>query len=272
VRCLLLLPNSSYKLKVISIATSDSNKSFFFHNCLEVHDPFFSNSFKTVGVSLKIAKYEESNEETLTMAVWDINSSKRFDFLYPTFFRGAAGCLLFFNASNYDKSDSLEQWINKIREYTNYIPIILIGTCLKNGNDIDLAVLKKYVAEFNVDDVYLLENNDIPQCTTILNSLALKILENIGTKFTIEKLKNHLSAEERELYNKFINRFSTCPICKKSNHLTYLNRFYFSKVPNVVQLRKSLLSLLIKMNDFKYPNEIALGIPCCRCHDKFFTN
>lgn len=264
----------SYKLKVIAVGPQESNKEFFFNNCLQINDSYFSTSFKTVGVSLKIAKYTADEDETLTMAFWDINGSKRFNFLYPTFFRGAAGCLLFFDACNYNKDNSLENWINRIRDHTNYIPIILIGTCHEENKDIDIELLRKYMEEFRVDDLFIIKKNDVALCSEIINRLAIKILENIGTKSVIEKLKNQLSKKEEELYNMFINRFDTCPVCQKKNHLTYLNRFYFSKIPDVIKLRKSLLKLLDKLNYYEFDQEkrIFVGIPCCNCYNRYFTN
>ncbi|MHA1688209.1 MAG: hypothetical protein ACTSUN_02560 [Promethearchaeota archaeon] len=266
----------SYKLKVIAVGPPNSNKSFFFDHCLGIHDPYFNNSFKTVGVSLKIAKYSTDQEETLIMAFWDINGSQRFDFLFPTFFRGAAGSLLFFDASDFDKQENIEYWINKIRTYTNFIPIILIGTNKEERqNDVDYDVLRNYVDEFQIDDLFLLNQNDPEQCSLIFTTLANKLLENLGTKSFIEKLKSQLTREEKKLYYQFLEQFALCPICKKKNHLSYLNRFYFSKVPSVVRLRNSVLNLLEKFsnnNSQTFPKEITLGIPCCRCYEKIFTN
>jgi len=73
----------------------------------------------TVGVDIKTAECVYENDLYVTMSIWDISSSPRFQYIYPTLFRGAAGCLIFFDNMNSNMNSNqlsnLEYWINMIR-------------------------------------------------------------------------------------------------------------------------------------------------------------
>ena len=51
------------------------------------------------------------------------------------------------------------------------------------------------------------------------------------------------------LLDKFIEHFETCPICKASNHLNYLQEFYFSAEPHKKEMKQQLLNLLVNLDE-----------------------
>lgn len=87
----------------------------------------------------------------------------------------------------------------------------------------------------------------------------------------IRRLSN-LTEEEINAYMKFLDYFSTCPICHKRNHESYLKKFYFSMERSKIEIRKRLLHLMKNSNNIKkqYLNKIKLGVPCCTCFKAIF--
>lgn len=70
------------------------------------------------------------------------------------------------------------------------------------------------------------------------------------------------------LLDKFIEHFETCPICKCSNHLNYLEEFYFTADPKKVIMKQQLLNLLVNLDE--EDEKLTLGIPCCNCYKEIF--
>jgi len=70
------------------------------------------------------------------------------------------------------------------------------------------------------------------------------------------------------LLDKFIEHFDTCPICKCSNHLNYLEEFYFTADPQKVKMKQQLLNLLVNLDE--EDKNLTVGIPCCSCFKEIF--
>lgn len=102
----------------------------------------------------------------------------------------------------------------------------------------------------------------------------LERLRQIMNGDIIENDENYLNLteDEKETFNNFLDFYSECPICKKSNHKYYLKRFYFDENPFIINLKKILLKILNDPEDFKtsHFNKISYGIPCCECFNLIF--
>lgn len=69
----------------------------------------------------------------------------------------------------------------------------------------------------------------------------------------------------------FLKFFRNCPICFRENDTFYLESLYFSDKPEIVEIKKRLLSLMKKFKYIDYKsNKITLGIPCCECFETVF--
>ena len=262
--------SSSIKLKVVAVGHR-SVKNIFFRNCNQISKAFSESSLMTLGVSIKIGCY--SNDDNLTMSIWDISRRQRFRAFCNTFFRGAAAFLLFYEISDKQTYSEIEEWINLIRTFTAFIPIFLIVYKSDLKIKIGFGDIVKLVEEHQIESFYLLSVRKRIRSSNIFNNISQKILENIGTESSIKKHKNTLSTEELEIYWKFINFFSSCPICGKLNQLYNLNRIYFLSTPHQKKFKESLLNLMKQSENYDnlYINRIKVGIPCCSCHQKFFS-
>ena len=94
-----------------------------------------------------------------------------------------------------------------------------------------------------------------------LDRLKELIINNPDTKIAA------LSESEKQIFFKFINKFSICPICGNQNHYFHLKRFYFSEDKQI--MKNSLLSLM-RLNYRKF--KLNYGVPCCNCFKKFFED
>ena len=238
-----------YKSKLIAVGPSCSGKATFFKS--SSLNSFFSKDYiVTIGVSIKTAEYVNENNDMVTMSIWDISSSERFRFMYPCFFRGAIGCLLFLDLINDNKMKELNFWVNLIRSLTINIPIFLIG----NRTDLIHEELNEFFQN-NLIEAYFDNSN---QGTDILNRMGRLILENYGSHSKLD----FYFRQQNIHYEKFINFFSTCPVCRKKNDRSNLYQLYFSKTPKLENLREKLLDLMEKSEKFTniYLNQMTASI------------
>ena len=264
---------SSYKSKVIAVGSRNSIKEAFFKSCEPIFSSCCDASYWTIGLSINIVEYSDENEDSIAIALWDINTGERFRFLLPNFLRGASGCLIFLD-SNYLLLDNLNYWLNLIRENTDFsIPIYIIGSTNDLKNRAYHPKIISFVEHNNLEGFYLISPERVKTNSIILNHLSRKILENSKLKPRYLNLEEDLNSEIKSHFQKFINFFLFCPICGKENHRSHLSKFYFTQNPQLKLLKEKLLLLMDQSKDFDYiyENEIKIGIPCCSCFDKFFS-
>ncbi len=263
---------SCYKTKVIFAGTPESGKETFFHNCSAILQ-FNNESLWNIGVSFKIADYIGDNGDKLTMSIWDVNGNQRFKFLHGNFFRGAVGSLVFFDPLNNTSFIRLHYWINSIRNNTDNIPIFLVGKEPKDKTKLDFSKIQEILEIYHLDGLFM-SNDKSTENEQILNQLGQRVLENIESEPSISDLEEELDPYEKKIYEKFLNYFSDCPLCKKSNHKSYLKKFYFTQKSEQKKLRDELLFLIDNSKSIKnyYKNQVSVGIPCCSCFNKIFSN
>ncbi len=90
-----------------------------------------------------------------------------------------------------------------------------------------------------------------------------------GDTKEIDEEYENLSNEQKKICDEFLEFYSICPVCKGENHKDDLLRFYFEKSENTMKLREKLLKLMDKSKNFI--NKINIGIPCCQCFKKIFS-
>ncbi len=266
---------SSYKSKVIAVGSDSSVKELFFKSCEHKFSSCCDTSYWTIGLSIKIIEYSNEDEDSIAIALWDINSGERFQFLFPNFLRGASGCLLFLDYSKDQLIEDLNDWLDIIRENTDYnIPIFVIGSSNDLKNRVNYKEILDFIENHNLDGFYLISTETRSRDTIILNQISRKVLENLKLRPNSFSIEDNLKAERRSQFQEFIRYFSFCPICGKENHKSYLSKFYFNQNTYPRSFKENLLLLMEKSKRFDkiYENEIKVGIPCCSCFEKFFSN
>ncbi len=91
-----------------------------------------------------------------------------------------------------------------------------------------------------------------------------------GTNYRFKSL----SEKEKKEFRSFLIFYSTCPICKKENHGSYLEKFFFSRDSRKKKIKEKLLELMeVERNVNDYGTyQITCGIPCCECFEEFFKD
>lgn len=258
----------AFKSKIIVLGPSNSGKEFFFNNCSQISNLGYEKSYWTIGISIKTASCTIENEDYLTVSMWDINLNERFKFLYTTFFRGARGCLFFFDLAVSESLSILNYYLDDIRLMAGNIPIFIIGYSADSNNIIDNEELNQFVVNNYLEGCFLLPN----QIDLIVDELGRRIVGDLRISASLENLKYKTKSKENKKLERFMKFFSLCPICGKSNHQTNLKTFYFSTNPKFIKLKRQLFMVMNNAEDFDniYINKIKLGIPCCSCFNKVF--
>ena len=235
-----------------------NNRGFKHHN----NDDYFH-----IGVNFKLIDCLVNNEDNYLLQIWDFKVLKDFQFLYPSFCKGAKGALLFFDVTDYNSFKELSFWIKTIRKIAGNIPIIIIGTKIDLGNRVVLEnEISELMRRYNVNCVYYTsfkENNQ----TIIFKHL----IENIDHYSYIGEF-SIIASEFHEDFEEFIRYFSDCGVCGRTLHSSYLKRFFYSRKHETIKLKNRLVDLIEESKDYDdiYYNEIRLGIPCCKCYKDIF--
>jgi len=168
---------SSFKLKVILIGR-DLVKNRLIQRIIK--NRFAVNYKLTVGVDILTKDVEFDLNEFATLSIWDIGCQERFEFIRSTFYRGAAGLILFFDLTKEDTFTEVRNWFTEIVQTTGDTPFLLIGnfvTLLKKGNK---AFFRKEVSRFaeNEGGIYIETSPDeINALENAIYALTRKIIE-----------------------------------------------------------------------------------------------
>ncbi|MHA2429442.1 MAG: hypothetical protein ACXACC_00275 [Promethearchaeota archaeon] len=261
--------SSSFKIKVVAAGWEPAKKDFF-QKCKRNINSFFNGCYITVGVDIKTASYSNEYDDRLTMGIWDINSSGRFRFIYPTFFKGAAACLLFYDISIPQSFEQLNDLMQHIRSDARYIPIFVIAYKSHIKDKTNFEEINDFIEANDIAGFYLMAIRKEFRASQIFDEITVRISEYI---FYHRAEMPKISDNEKRLYKKFISAFSRCPICLGKNHKSNLSRVFFSKDSRTKKLKENLVDLMNFSENFddNYLNKIKIGIPCCSCHNKIFS-
>ena len=90
----------------------------------------------------------------------------------------------------------------------------------------------------------------------------------LGDSNELEEKYKKLPADQKKIYDEFIDFYSKCPVCKGDNHREDLLKFLFDDLDSSVRLKEKLLSLM--KSNIDLTKQIEIGIPCCDCFKKYF--
>ena len=111
-------------LKLIVVGEGGVGKTTLIHRYLTGN---YLDQRMTVGSGFATRDIEVEGV-VITLAIWDFAGEQRFRFLMPHYCRGALGCILAFDLTRLTTFYHLDEWLTIVRENTENIPIILVGT------------------------------------------------------------------------------------------------------------------------------------------------
>ncbi len=115
---------SSFKLKVILFG-SDLVKNRIIQRIIK--NRFAANYKLTVGVDILTKDVEFDLNEDATLSLWDIGTQPRFEFIRSTFYKGAAGIILFFDLTKEETFMEARNWFTEIVKTTGNRPFLFVG-------------------------------------------------------------------------------------------------------------------------------------------------
>ena len=249
--------------KIIMGGASKSGKTTFLNG---TYFPFNDDEFFHIGVSFKLIECLVNNEDSYLLQVWDFKVMEQFKCLYSSFCRGAKGALLCFDVSDRNSFNELDYWIKTLRQISDNIPIILIGTKNELNRAISDNEIIQFIKHYRLDGIFF------SSITNFNREMIFKqLIQNLDKASKIKEFAIFLPEYDTQFKN-FIDFFSICPICKRKLHFNYLKKFFYSKNKQLIALRDKLLELIDRSIDFSdmYYNDIDIGIPCCKCFELFF--
>lgn len=277
----------NFIFKIIIAGANNTGKTTFLLNHIDIGTSVSDIGYP-IGLSFGIAEFTMGEEDGCKLQVWDIKDHERFRFLNPNSFRGAKGCLLFFDVSNRATFNALYEKIEVIRANTIDIPIVLIGSKYDLTHKINIDEIDELIKTHNIAGFFYSSPNFPNGRNVILSELTRIILEKFQyqvSDLTLNEinypyfynLRNDSSRAKREViidpvFREFLKFFSRCPICGSANHESYLESFFYRTDSNAQKYKDRLLELMEESSEFDeiYYNKISIGIPCCSCHKKFF--
>ena len=133
---------------------------------------FTSNTKMTIGVDFAIHHLKLPGVGKITLQIWDFGGEERFREMLPSFCLGASGCLLFFDLLRPHTFHELDEWIKIIRDNTNDIPIILLGTKYDLiESEEEISISQDLIDEF-------MKNNNIKQFLYVSSKTGLNVKES----------------------------------------------------------------------------------------------
>ncbi len=258
--------STAFKLKVLALGEKES-KEFFFKHSRDFVYRFQSNYKLTVGVDILSAEcYFNDCGDTASLSLWDIGTQERFAFIRYTFYRGAAGCLLFCNLKSLGENDNLDEYLSEVRTYSSRIPVYLVCYLPEDLLGFNLQLLDRFVEVREIIRYFIIPN----QLDAVLVEFTRDVLAN-RSEIDVDNLNNTEIFKEKEIFFKFLRYFRTCPICNNVNHISYLRRFFYDANPISVKIKKKLLWFTENCGDplQDHKSILKIGIPCCSCFKKY---
>jgi len=189
--------NYDYNIKLLMIGDSNVGKTSILLRY--VNNQFSSAFISTIGIDFQI-KYIKVNNKNIKLQLWDTAGQERFRSITVTYFRGAQGAIITYDATDRSTFDNVKKWMDDInKQCAKNIDVFLVA------NKIDLEryrvvskeegeeLAKKYKISYfecsaktgeNIENLYF----------NIATIISKKIIEK-DPKINIIKLNNEAVAE-----------------------------------------------------------------------------
>ncbi|PAA82250.1 hypothetical protein BOX15_Mlig031168g2, partial [Macrostomum lignano] len=130
-------------IKLLLIGDSGVGKSCLLRRFAENSFDESQNATPTIGVNFKIVQ-NEIDGSSIKCQIWDTAGQERFRTITSSYYRGCAGALLVFDASNRDSFDSCERWLQELRASA---PESVHAVLVANKSDSDEAAVTQEEAD-----------------------------------------------------------------------------------------------------------------------------
>ena len=158
-------------------------------------DEDFKDTLFTIGIDSKIQNLKKNNLN-ITLKIYDTAGQERYRSIVQNYYKGADGIILMYDITNKNSFESIEQWINNIKESSNYenIGLVVVGNkCDLENNRVvkkeEKELLEKKIEMKIIEASAKLDIN----VKESFNLLIDKMIEKKSNKFSLSntiKIKN----------------------------------------------------------------------------------
>lgn len=147
----------------------------------------------TLGASI-IKLTIETDENPITLQLWDTAGQEQFRSLVPLYFKNASTAVVVFSLDNIESFHNIEHWIQQIKSYAKAdIPILIVGnkldiiqdestfetaTCWCESNNYPIV----YVSAKTGENIEILKSSLVKFTDTIVKNMKSCIDEPVTTK------------------------------------------------------------------------------------------
>jgi small GTP-binding protein len=147
----------------------------------------YHDSLLTVGTGFaarRLVINDGHGEQAVKLQIWDFGGEKRFRFLLPKFCVGARGAVLSFDLNRFSTFLKLNQWLELIRNNTDKIPIILVGTKADLQRSIDRKEVIEYAQKQGLKAYFETSSKDNLNVTPAFEYIAKQMLEYLRNRIS----------------------------------------------------------------------------------------
>ena len=158
-------------------------------------DEDFKDTLFTIGIDSRIQNLKKNNLN-ITLKIYDTAGQERYRSIVQNYYKGADGIILMYDITNKSSFESIEQWINNIKESSNYenIGLVVVGNkCdLENNRVVKKEEKELLEKEIEMKIIEASAKLDI-NVKESFNLLIDKMIEKKSNKFSLSntiKIKN----------------------------------------------------------------------------------
>jgi len=213
-----------YKLKILMIWVGGKRKDAIINNLIK--NKFAKDYKMTVGIDVLTKDVEYNPGDLANLSIWDVSQKERFEFIRSTFFRGAAGILLFFDLSNAQSYEKIKSWLAEIQDYIGeYLPFIMIGWNVDVIEEVGELIDRNEAREFaRIQNGIYIESE--PKIISIIDDAITELTRriiDIGRDFIYFKGEGIRTGEKVDLSGRDITSISEIAGLSNKGQLTELN-------------------------------------------------
>ena len=88
---------------------------------------FNENYIMSIGANFAIKMVHVKDNTVIRLQLWDLAGQQHFQFVRPSFYRGAFAAIFVFDLTRRDSFNSIHKWKEECDQYVPGVPLILVG-------------------------------------------------------------------------------------------------------------------------------------------------
>lgn len=124
-------PDYAFLFKVVLVGDSGVGKSNLLSRL--TRNVFSHETKSTIGVEFASKTVVVQNNTVVKAQIWDTAGQERYRAITAAYYRGAVGCILVYDITNYETFTNVGRWLAELRQH---VSSILVALLVGNKNDL----------------------------------------------------------------------------------------------------------------------------------------